>query len=127
MRGYITGSTGTSLWTNYAKGAWGVGSSISCVCMYAWHVCVGSRRHGVRACACGWRSRRTPIHAIDPGRLIKMFIPPTGVRQYCGHDLPDGLVKNQKLAANLLTPTTKVIGQWTGLVTCVCMCDHQGD
>lgn len=33
----------------------------------------------------------------------------TGVRQYCGHTLPDGLVKNQKLEANLLTPTTKVI------------------
>lgn len=49
MRGYITGSTSTSLWTNYAK----------------------------------------------------------GVRQYCGHQLPDGLLKNQKLAANLLTPTTK--------------------
>lgn len=49
MRGYITGSTGTSLWTNYAK----------------------------------------------------------GVRHYCGHHLPDGLVKNQKLSTNLLTPTTK--------------------
>lgn len=49
MRGYITGSTDTSLWTNYKR----------------------------------------------------------GVRQYCGHALPDGLKKNQKLAANLLTPTTK--------------------
>lgn len=49
MRGYITGSTSTSLWTNYNK----------------------------------------------------------GVRKYCGHDLPEGLVKNQKLAQNLLTPTTK--------------------
>ena len=49
MRGYVTGSTSTSLWTNYNK----------------------------------------------------------GVRQYCGHDLPDGLVKNQKLESNLLTPTTK--------------------
>lgn len=29
------------------------------------------------------------------------------VRQYCGHALPEGLLKNQKLAANLLTPTTK--------------------
>eukprot|EP00968_Pinguiococcus_pyrenoidosus_P009911 scaffold770_cov255-Pinguiococcus_pyrenoidosus.AAC.64 len=49
MRGYITGSTNTSMWTHYNK----------------------------------------------------------GVRNYCGHALPDGLVKNQKLAANLLTPTTK--------------------
>lgn len=49
MRGYLTGSTSTSIWTNYSK----------------------------------------------------------GMRQYCGHTLPDGLVKNQKLAANLLTPTTK--------------------
>mmetsp|Transcript_16082 Transcript_16082/g.26256 ORF Transcript_16082/g.26256 Transcript_16082/m.26256 type:complete len:918 (+) Transcript_16082:149-2902(+) len=49
MRGYIAGSSGTSLWTNYKK----------------------------------------------------------GVRRYCGHDIPDGLVKNQKLAENLLTPTTK--------------------
>lgn len=49
MRGYVTGSTSTSLWTNYNK----------------------------------------------------------GVRHYCGHDLPDGLVKNQKLESNLLTPTTK--------------------
>lgn len=49
MRGYITGSTGTSLWTNYKK----------------------------------------------------------GVRYYCGHHFPDGLIKNQKLSENKLTPTTK--------------------
>ena len=30
-----------------------------------------------------------------------------GVRNYCGVDFPDGLVKNQKLAAPVLTPTTK--------------------
>jgi phosphoribosylaminoimidazole-succinocarboxamide synthase len=30
-----------------------------------------------------------------------------GVRNYCGHLLPDGMHKNQKLEANLLTPTTK--------------------
>lgn len=30
-----------------------------------------------------------------------------GVRRYCGHDLPDGMTKNQKLAENILTPTTK--------------------
>ncbi|GMH17379.1 hypothetical protein Nepgr_019220 [Nepenthes gracilis] len=30
-----------------------------------------------------------------------------GVRNYCGNALPDGLVKNQKLHANILTPTTK--------------------
>jgi phosphoribosylaminoimidazole-succinocarboxamide synthase len=30
-----------------------------------------------------------------------------GVRNYCGHLLPDGMHKNQKLVANLLTPTTK--------------------
>eukprot|EP01041_Mallomonas_annulata_P006195 gene6195-12549_t len=49
MRGYITGSTSTSMWTNYAK----------------------------------------------------------GVRDYCGHLLPEGLIKNQKLDSNKLTPTTK--------------------
>ncbi len=49
MRGYITGSSGTALWTHYNK----------------------------------------------------------GVRRYCGHDFPDGMVKNQKLETNLLTPTTK--------------------
>lgn len=49
MRGYITGSTNTSMWTHYANGE----------------------------------------------------------RDYCGHRLPEGLVKNQKLSANLLTPTTK--------------------
>lgn len=49
MRGYITGSTSTSMWTNYQK----------------------------------------------------------GVRNYCGHVLPEGLVKNQKLDCNKLTPTTK--------------------
>ena len=49
MRGYITGTTSTSLWTHYSK----------------------------------------------------------GVRQYCGHNLPDHLKKNQKLEVNLLTPTTK--------------------
>ncbi|XVE55566.1 hypothetical protein DITRI_Ditri03aG0169600 [Diplodiscus trichospermus] len=30
-----------------------------------------------------------------------------GVRNYCGNVLPNGLVKNQKLTANILTPTTK--------------------
>jgi len=30
-----------------------------------------------------------------------------GVRNYCGHDLPENMTKNQKLSANLLTPTTK--------------------
>jgi phosphoribosylaminoimidazole-succinocarboxamide synthase len=49
MRGYLTGSTSTSIWTNYSK----------------------------------------------------------GVRHYCGHTLPEGMIKNHKLAANLLTPTTK--------------------
>lgn len=49
VRGYITGSTSTSLWTVYQSGQ----------------------------------------------------------RQYCGNDLPDGLVKNQKLGANVVTPTTK--------------------
>ncbi|KAK4487984.1 hypothetical protein RD792_003723 [Penstemon davidsonii] len=49
VRGYVTGSTDTSLWTVYSK----------------------------------------------------------GVRNYCGNPLPDGLVKNQKLQTNILTPTTK--------------------
>ena len=50
MRGYLTGSTSTSVWTNYNK----------------------------------------------------------GVRLYCGHTLPEGMVKNQQLSGgNLLTPTTK--------------------
>jgi phosphoribosylaminoimidazole-succinocarboxamide synthase len=49
MRGYLTGSTSTSIWKNYEK----------------------------------------------------------GVRSYCGHVLPDGLIKNQKLDSPLLTPTTK--------------------
>ena len=30
-----------------------------------------------------------------------------GCRDYCGHKLPEGLVKNQKLEKILLTPTTK--------------------
>ena len=49
VRGYITGSTSTSLWTVYNNGD----------------------------------------------------------REYCGNDLPEGLLKNQKLDANMLTPTTK--------------------
>jgi phosphoribosylaminoimidazole-succinocarboxamide synthase len=49
VRGYITGSTDTSLWKNYNA----------------------------------------------------------GVRNYCGITFPDGLTKNQKLAKNVLTPTTK--------------------
>ncbi|KAL2524335.1 Phosphoribosylaminoimidazole-succinocarboxamide synthase [Abeliophyllum distichum] len=49
VRGYVTGSTDTSLWTVYKN----------------------------------------------------------GVRNYCGNALPDGLVKNQKLLENILTPTTK--------------------
>ncbi|XP_059460337.1 phosphoribosylaminoimidazole-succinocarboxamide synthase, chloroplastic [Corylus avellana] len=49
VRGYVTGSTDTSLWTVYKN----------------------------------------------------------GVRNYCGNVLSDGLVKNQKLPASILTPTTK--------------------
>ncbi|KAK8947402.1 hypothetical protein KSP39_PZI006761 [Platanthera zijinensis] len=30
-----------------------------------------------------------------------------GIRSYCGNILPDGMKKNQKLSANILTPTTK--------------------
>jgi phosphoribosylaminoimidazole-succinocarboxamide synthase len=49
VRGYMTGSTETSLWTHYSAGA----------------------------------------------------------REYCGNKFPDGMVKNQQLEANVLTPTTK--------------------
>ncbi|KAM7261520.1 hypothetical protein ACFE04_008887 [Oxalis oulophora] len=49
VRGYMTGSTSTSLWTVYEK----------------------------------------------------------GVRSYCGNALPDGMVKSEKLLANIITPTTK--------------------
>ena len=49
VRGYITGTTSTSLWTVYQSGQ----------------------------------------------------------RNYCGNDLPEGLIKNQKLQTNYLTPTTK--------------------
>lgn len=51
VRGYITGTTSTSLWTQYNK----------------------------------------------------------GVRNYCGIEFPEGLRKNQKLAAPVLTPTTKEV------------------
>ncbi|XXG43245.1 hypothetical protein AAC387_Pa01g3327 [Persea americana] len=51
VRGFVTGSTDTSLWTVYNK----------------------------------------------------------GVRCYCGNILPEGLVKNQKLPANIITPTTKAV------------------
>ena len=49
VRRYLTGSTDTSIWTNYAR----------------------------------------------------------GVRNFCGIDLPDGMVKNQKLDKAIITPTTK--------------------
>lgn len=49
VRGYVTGSTDTSLWTVYKN----------------------------------------------------------GVRNYCGNVLPEGMVKNEKLPANIITPTTK--------------------
>ena len=49
VRGYITGSTQTSLWTHYKNGS----------------------------------------------------------RNYCGIEFPDGLVKNQRLETNVITPTTK--------------------
>jgi len=49
VRGYMTGSTNTSIWVNYKN----------------------------------------------------------GMRQYCGNDLPEGLVKNQRLPEKLITPTTK--------------------
>jgi phosphoribosylaminoimidazole-succinocarboxamide synthase len=51
MRGYLTGTTSTSIWTAYARGE----------------------------------------------------------RRYCGHDLPDGLRRHEKLPAPLLTPTTKAL------------------
>ena len=57
VRGYITGSTQTSLWTHYHK----------------------------------------------------------GTRNYCGIEFPDGLVKNQKLESNVITPTTK--GEVDELIT----------
>lgn len=57
IRGYITGSTQTSLWTHYKN----------------------------------------------------------GTRNYCGIDFPDGLVKNQKLEKNVITPTTK--GEVDELIT----------
>ena len=49
VRGYMTGSTDTSIWTQYQK----------------------------------------------------------GVRNYCGHALPEGMTKNEQLAKNIVTPTTK--------------------
>lgn len=49
VRGYMTGSTETSLWTHYRNGE----------------------------------------------------------REYCGNALPDGMAKNERLAANIITPTTK--------------------
>jgi phosphoribosylaminoimidazole-succinocarboxamide synthase len=49
VRGYMTGSTDTSIWTQYAK----------------------------------------------------------GVRNFCGNALPEGMKKNERLAENLVTPTTK--------------------
>ena len=49
MRGYLTGSSSTSIWTAYAS----------------------------------------------------------GIREYCGHSLPDGLQQHERLAAPILTPTTK--------------------
>lgn len=49
VRNYATGSTSTSLWTNYVK----------------------------------------------------------GIREFCGHHLPDNLLKNQQLPTPILTPTTK--------------------
>ncbi|GJN25808.1 hypothetical protein PR202_gb13686 [Eleusine coracana subsp. coracana] len=51
VRGYVTGSTDTSLWTVYNK----------------------------------------------------------GLRNYCGNALPNGMVKNQRLSTNILTPTTKAV------------------
>lgn len=32
-----------------------------------------------------------------------------GARQYCGHTFPDGMKKNERLAANVVTPTTKAV------------------
>jgi phosphoribosylaminoimidazole-succinocarboxamide synthase len=32
-----------------------------------------------------------------------------GAREYCGNKFPDGMVKNQQLEANVLTPTTKSV------------------
>lgn len=57
VRGFITGSTQTSLWTHYKNGA----------------------------------------------------------RNYCGHNFPDGLVKNQRLPQAVVTPTTK--GEVDELIT----------
>ena len=59
MRGYLSGSTSTSIWTSYEAGE----------------------------------------------------------RVYCGHRLPDGLKRHEKLAAPILTPTTKAAGGDHDLLT----------
>jgi phosphoribosylaminoimidazole-succinocarboxamide synthase len=33
-----------------------------------------------------------------------------GKREYCGNKLPEGMCKNEKLVANIITPTTKAAG-----------------
>ncbi len=54
-----------------------------------------------------------PIEFVVPGYITGTTstalwtVYQSGRREYCGIDLPDGLLKNQKLPTNLLTPTTK--------------------
>ena len=101
VRGYITGSTDTSLWTHYKNGE----------THDLFHSILLAHLH---------RTEDQPIHdhhleisnvksfahlpLVHNVCTVDLFI---GSRNYCGIDFPDGLVKNQKLAENLVTPTTK--------------------
>jgi len=99
VRGFITGSTDTSMWTHY--------------------------KNGCRACRRGEparRARRGSDRGAAPARAEEVALPRRAPRKadvcvdareedaagnYCGIDLPEGLVKNQRLATPLCTPTTK--------------------
>jgi phosphoribosylaminoimidazole-succinocarboxamide synthase len=101
VRGYITGSTDTSLWTHYKNGE----------THDLFHSILLAHLH---------RTEDRPIHdhQLEISNVKSFAHLPLlhnictvdlliGSRNYCGIDFPDGLVKNQKLAENLVTPTTK--------------------
>lgn len=88
VRGFVTGSTDTSLWTVYKKGVR--------------NYCGNILPNGV---FCNWWVDSLMLSFIIIISIIYFFAPLH--YSLCQHVI--GMVKNQRLAANILTPTTKAV------------------
>lgn len=90
VRGYLTGSTSTSIWTQYEKGC-------------ALFLLPLSRLTRLPPSVVTAGQHLTAPDAARRARAAST----RSVRNYCGEALPEGLAKNAKLPRSMLTPTTK--------------------